>query len=95
MATGRDELMAIIKAKYPKLFMRTTEEFDGTNGGIWSSGENGDEAADEFRLFDYYNEDYKEVRYVFGVHKEFRDLLEANGWFAEWHDAGTVMFFVI
>jgi len=86
--------MELIKAKYPKLFMRTTEDFNGSENGIWSSGENGDEASDGFRLFDYYNEDYKEKRYIFGVHKEFLELLEKNGWFAEWHDPGTIMFWV-
>lgn len=95
MVTTREKLIAIIKEKYPQLPVRTTEEFDGSKNGIWSSGEHGIEAKDEFPLFNYYAEDNKEIRYVFGVHKEIGDLLEAHGWYAEWHDAGTIMFWVI
>jgi hypothetical protein len=93
MATTRENLMKILEEKYPNLFMRTTEEFDGTKGGIWSSGESGVEATDGKPLFQYYNEDYDEVIYVLGIHKEIGTILEDNGWFPEWHDAGTIMFY--
>ena len=91
--TARNKMIDIIRAKYPKLFLKTTEEFDGSENGIWSSGENGDQATDERPLFDYYAQDYNEEIYIFGVHKEIRELLEEHGWFAEWHDAGTIMFY--
>jgi hypothetical protein len=92
MATGREKLLEILEKKYPKMFLRTTEEFNGNSGGIWSSGEDGLLAKDGFPMFEYYAEDYNEKRYVFGVHKEIRELLEKNGWFAEWNDPGTIMF---
>ena len=95
MATTREKLIEILKAKYPKLFLKTTEEFNGSKGGIWSSAEGGVEAKDGFNLFDYYAEDFKEKRYVLGVHKEIGNLLEKHGWYAEWNDAGTIMFWVI
>ncbi len=47
--------------------------------------------SDGFPAFDYYAEDYREVRYVLGVHKEMVALLEEHGYYAEFHDAGTVM----
>ncbi len=93
MATTREGLMVILETKYPKLFLRTTEEFDGSKGGIWTSGENGDKAKDGKLLFDYYTQDGGEVHYVFGIHKEIRTILEANGWYGQWHDAGTLMFY--
>jgi hypothetical protein len=92
---NREQLQNKLKEKYPKLKVRTTEEFDGGKGGLWVSGEDGIEAKDGFSLFDYYAEDYKEVRYIFGVHKEIGDYLEANGWYAEWYDAGTIMIYSI
>ena len=96
MATDRDELMNILKAKYPNMFMRTTEEFrSGYNGGIWSSGEDGLPAEDGMPLFEYYAEDPNEKRYILGVHKEIYNLLEEHGWFAEWNDPGTIMFWKI
>ena len=91
----RNEMIAKINQKYPKLLTRTTEEFNGSPGGIWSSGESSIEASDGFQLFNYYAEDCKEKRYVFGVHKEIGNLLEKNGWFAEWYDCGTIMFYLI
>jgi len=89
MATSRTQLMKKLKVKYPKLFLKTTEEFGLNGGGIWSSGENGDEASDGFELFDYYAESN---RYEFGVHTEMVEFLKINGWFAEWYDGGTIMF---
>jgi len=91
----REQMIALLNAKYPKLFTKTTEEFDGGEGGIWSSGESGLPAKDGHRLFNYYSEDYSGKRYEFGVHQEIRTLLEKNGWYAEWYDAGTIMFWLI
>jgi hypothetical protein len=90
MALDRQEMMDKLEEKYPNLFMRTTEEFNGSKGGIWSSGENGDQAKDGRPLFNYYTENYN--LYTSGVHKEIYDLLEENGWWAEWNDPGTIMF---
>ena len=92
MATEREKLMEILKAKYPEMFMRTTEEFNGSQGGIWSSGEDGLPAEDGMPLFEYYAQDPQERRYIFGVHKEIYNFLEEHGWFAEWNDPGTIMF---
>ncbi len=87
----RNTLLKIINNKYPKLHAKPSEDFDGRPDGIWCSGEDGTQAADGFALFDYYAEDFKEVRYIFGVHKEIRDLLDQHGYYAEWHDAGTLI----
>jgi len=89
---NREEMMDILRKAYPKMFLKTTEEFNGSKGGIWSSGEDGLTAKDGFRLFNHHVEDYKEIRYVFGVHNEIGNLLEENGWYAEWYDGGTIMF---
>ena len=86
----RDEMMTTIEEKYPKLFMRTTEEFNGSKNGIWSSAENNDVAKDGLKLFDYYTEN--QTKYELGVHQEITNILAKNGWFAEWYDVGTIMF---
>jgi hypothetical protein len=88
-------MMEKIGEKYPKLFIRTTEQFNGGLHGIWSSGENGDLAKDGKPLFHYYAQDPTEKTYVFGVHKEIGNFLEKNGWYAEWYDCGTIMFYPI
>jgi hypothetical protein len=96
MSVSRKVLIGILNKKYPNLNLRTTEEFNGQTGGIWVSGtEDEIEAKDGFNLFDYYNEDYNETRYQFGVHKEIRTVLEEHGWYGEWNDPGTMMFWEV
>ena len=68
-------------------FVRTTEEFDGSTGGIWVSGENGDTFKGK-RIYDYYNET---KAYDLGVLVAWEKELNKRGWYSEWYDAGTVM----
>lgn len=90
---SRESLMAKLQKKYPKMLLRTTEEFDGGTGGIWTSGESGLCDSKGYELFNYYAEDYKEINYIFGVRKTLYEYLEKNGWYCEWHDAGTIMIY--
>lgn len=90
---SREALMAKLKKAYPSMFLRTTEEFNGSEGGIWTSGEDSPEDRAGWRLFNYWamSEEY----YILGVRKHLYDFLERNGWYAEWHDAGTIMIWPI
>ena len=72
--------------KYMK-FVRTTEEFDGSTGGIWVSGENMDVFKGK-RIYDYYNDS---KAYELGVLAAWEKELDKRGWYSEWYDAGTVM----
>jgi hypothetical protein len=92
MAKSREQMMELLEAKYPKMFLKTTEEFDGSKGGIWTSGEDKLTTKDGFELFDYYAES---KRYELGIHTEIYNFLEKHGWFAEWYDCGTLMLWVI
>ena len=85
--------MDILRNKYKISFIRTTEDFYGRNndGGIWLSGEDDDTMPNGVRIFNYYSENYK--LYDIGVHVKFQKMLENNGWFAEWYDAGTIMLY--
>ena len=82
----RDDMMAWI-GKYMD-FVKTTEEFNGSQGGIWVSGENGDEYKGR-EIYDYYSSDYKNR--TFGVDNRWEKELNKRGWYSEWHDAGTSM----
>jgi len=82
----RDDMITWIE-KYMD-FVRTTEEFNGSQGGIWVSGENGDEYKGRV-IYDYYSEDYKNR--TFGVDNKWEKELNKRGWYSEWHDAGTSM----
>ena len=83
---NRDDMIKWIE-KYMD-FVRTTEEFNGSPGGIWVSGENGDEYKGRV-IYAYYSEDYKNR--TFGVDKRWEKELNKRGWYSEWHDAGTSM----
>ena len=82
----RDDMIKWIE-KYMD-FVRTTEEFNGSQGGIWVSGENGDEYKGRV-IYAYYSEDYKNR--TFGVDNKWEKELNKRGWYSEWHDAGTSM----
>lgn len=90
---SREKLMAKLQKAYPTMFLRTTEEFNGSEGGIWTSGESGLCDKKGMELFNYYSEDYREVSYVLGVRKHLYEFLERNGWYCEWYDAGTIMIY--
>jgi len=82
----RDEMMAWIKRTMD--FVKTTEEFNGSPGGIWVCGECGDEYKGRI-IYAYYSEDYKNR--TFGVDNKWEKELNKRGWYSEWHDAGTSM----
>jgi hypothetical protein len=85
----RNQVMSLLAKKYPGMFLRTTEEFSGSKGGIWTSGEDGPAAKDGSPLFDYWTEN--QTKYNLGVHTEIYDYLDELQWYCEWNDAGTIM----
>jgi hypothetical protein len=96
MELNREHLIDLLKKKFPSIYLRTTEEFFGANdeglNGIWCcSAEDAELKWKRKRLFHYYNE--FPTQYENGVYKGFAFLLDINGWYAQWHDAGTLMFY--
>jgi hypothetical protein len=83
----RDEMMVHLEDKYKFPSVKTTEEFDGAEGGIWVSGENGVSLGGK-RIYNYYGEG---SAYDLGVLKKYEDAINKLGWYSEWYDAGTVM----
>ena len=85
----RDEMMATMRNKYGLSFVKTTEEFDGEEGGIWLGGSDGKlmpNAKDD--MFNYYHGGSK---YPQGVHKDLAKFLDKCGWYGQFYDPGTVM----
>ena len=81
-----DNLMDFV-SKHLK-FVKTSEEFDGTEGGLWASAEDGDMYKGK-RIYDYYAENHKS--YTFGVLNVWEKELNKRGYYSEYYDAGTVM----
>lgn len=91
--TERDNLMDLIEDQFDITLMRTSEEFNGQEGGIWISGENGDTNKDGLLLIDYYTRNPD--NYHFGVHKDLTSLLDQHSYFAEFHDPGAIIIWPI
>ena len=89
----REELTAELAVMFPKMLLRTTEQFDGAEGGIWTSAEDGIDGPimNHLPLFNYYSQDGGSNYYTFGVNNKFCEFLEERGWYAEFNDPGTVM----
>ena len=85
----REDTIKFIK-KYMR-FVKTTEEFNGSQGGIWVSGEDGDEYKG-VTIYDYYTSGKS---YELGVNIKWEKELNKRGWYSEWYDAGTVMIWEI
>lgn len=92
---SRDLLMNKLSKEFPEMFLRTTEEFNRAEGGIWTSGENGLEFPNGDLVFNYWSEDWKGEKYIIGVHKRMYEYLEKHGWYASWYDPGTIMIWPI
>lgn len=92
METTREQLMGKLLKSYPDMILHTTEEFNGSKGGIWTSAEDCPLDRNEMPLFDYYAEG---SYYELGVALHFYNFLERNGWYAEWYDCGTMMIYLI
>ena len=87
----RETVMAKLEAKYPTLFIKTTEEFDGSEGGIWMCGEDCDVTDRKgMPIFNYYAETSS---YHFGVIYHLDRWANRNGWMFEWYDPGTITMY--
>jgi hypothetical protein len=82
----REGMMKFIKKHMS--FVGTSEDFNGSQGGIHVSGENYDDEFKGKQIYDYYSEDYKNRE--FGVLNSWEKELNKRGWYSEWYDAGTV-----
>lgn len=86
---SRAKMIEILENTYPNLFVSITEEFDGAEGGIWISGEDGTTDKNGRELFNYWTEDHE--NYTFGVVNHLNRWANRAGWMFSWNDAGTIM----
>ncbi len=61
-------------------FLRTTEEFDRTEGGLWTTNERPSEVLDGGTI---------STDYV--IHPKVQAIMDECGWFVEHYDGGTLM----
>jgi hypothetical protein len=89
---SRHYMMQRLEKSYPGMFISMTEDFNGSEGGIWLSGEDGIEDRNGNQIFNYYAES---ENYTFGVINHLDRWAERNGWYFEWNDPGTIMMWEI
>lgn len=84
---------------YPTLQVTETKSTsDGNNfvvDRIVINAEESPEDRDGFRIFDYWVEDYKEERYIFGIRKHLHNFLQRNGWYGEWVNPYTMALYKV
>lgn len=90
-ATSRSRLKNILKRKFPDMWMKDGEDFSSSNAGSIWTGE-GSFDNDGIPLFDNFA---TSPLYELGVHKDLVRVLDKHGWFAEFHDGGTVFIWPI
>ena len=83
--------MDTLEKKYGFNFVRPSEEFNGSKGGVWVSGENGETLGGK-TIYSYYASG---PAYELGVLKKYEDAINKLGWYSEWNDPGTVMIWPI
>jgi hypothetical protein len=71
-------------------FVSTTENFNGSTGGIHLCGESMEEYKGDI-IYDYYSEDHDNR--VFGVLNAWERELKKRGWYSQWYDCGTIMLY--
>jgi hypothetical protein len=89
------EFIALLEKEFPKAWFKDGVEWDGQEDtSVWTGeGSYIDVDGFEMDIFNYWSEDYKEVTYVMGVHKKFREFVEKHGFWVECHDAGTYFLY--
>jgi hypothetical protein len=78
---NREQMMDLLKTLGANV-RGISEDFDWSTGRIWIA------ADDNTKLFNYYSERWVDT---FGVNPKLNKLVEDNGWYFEWYDAGTMM----
>jgi hypothetical protein len=76
----RETLITSLKSKFPGVFFKNSEDFDGNVSGIWTGL--GEDCIDGKLHFDYYR--------VESESEELAAWLKANECFAEPYDPGTI-----
>ena len=104
---SREQSMEGLQELVPEITMKKSEEFNGKEGGIWTTGES-DWIFKGLPPFDHsveygdlprslagdtkHGELKVKTMYVNGIHREIYSWLEERGWYSQWYDAGTLFF---
>jgi len=86
--TNREEMLKVLGEYFP--ITGTTEDFDGSEGGIWICGECDYTTPKGIPYFDYYAHSKS---YEFGVLNSLIKITDKHGWGFQWYDPGTIMVY--
>lgn len=87
MIKNREQMMDYISKHIQSV--RPSEDFDGSENGIWVGAEDDDNTYCGSRIYDYYSEDHSNRE--FGVLNKWENQINKYGWYSEWQDVGTII----
>lgn len=79
-----EDLIDLINDQMPEAMAAPSENFNGSEGGIWFMGS--EDFHDDEYIYDAYS-----FSATMGVHPKLNALLKSHGYYASAHDAGTLM----
>jgi len=99
--TPREEMIKLLHQKFPNVIARTERFKKDDVNGIWSGAESSS-FIDDAKKIDAFNPSgaysYNprlDKDYVLEVHKKLAKFLEDNGWYTEFYDDATPIFYPI
>lgn len=87
----RDEMMALITNRFPNIWMKPSEQFNGTKDAIWTGT---DSFIDKDKKIPAFNDSIESKKYDLGVHVTLVAFLSKHGYYAEAYDCGTFFIYM-
>ena len=88
-STSEENMLELLNKEFPGCKAVSTEEWDGTKGGIWFRGSEECEVND----LPLYNPEV--FQDTFGTNPKLEKILSYHGWYSEPYDAGTLMAYPV
>ena len=82
-----ERLFGRIEKKFPDMWVRDAEFFNGSENALWT-GESAE--IDGLPAFDYYADN---SLYIMGVNVKLYNFLDKAGYYASFYDGGTVLIY--
>lgn len=90
--TTRDELMVLLKNKFPNIWTKPSEEFNGKGGAVWTGT---DSYIDSNKKIPAFNPFGSNKKYEMDVHVDLVKFLNKYGYYVESYDCGTYFIYSI
>lgn len=87
----RDELIALMNKRYPNIWTKPSELFDGRKDAVWTGT---DSYMDKDKKIPAFNDAIESKKYDLGVHVDLVKFLAKHGYYTEAYDCGTFFIYI-